>query len=157
MSLEDLITDRASMDVDRVKVLAKKALQDMTDEERAEWLSPMKGAYNYTDMNRVEEAVMYVAERLKAAGYIPVLPVARTWSVTDKPIQSDFVRYFGNVAALRDAIAVWGSTPETPSDITKFGANKANDLEKILIDVNQLLSNIAGAWFYSDDLYLAEV
>lgn len=153
----NLITDRTSQDVDRVRVLAAKALQDMTDEERAEWLSPMKGAYNYTDLNRVEEAVMYVAERLKEAGYIPVLPAVRTWSVADKPIQSDFVRYFGNVATLRDAIAVWESTPETPSDITKFDANKANDLEKILIDVNQLLSNIAGAWFYSNDLYLAEV
>jgi len=157
MSLENLITDRTSQDVDRVKLLAEKAWQDMTAEERTEWLSPMKGSYNYTDLNRVEEAVTFVAERLKKFGYLSFMPDARTWSADDVPTENDLFRYFGNVATLRRAVAVWASTPEAPSSIGVFGANEANALEQILVDVDLVLPRISQAWFYSGDLYSAEV
>jgi len=156
MSLEHLITDRASQDVDRVRVLAAKAWQDMTAEERAEWLSPLKGAYNYTDLNRVEEAVAYVSERLNEFGYLPFLPTTRNWSAGDIPNTSDLSRCFGNVAQLRRAITVWASTPYAPN-ANSFGANEANDLEQILVDVDLVLTRISQAWFYSGDLYSAEV
>ena len=81
----NLITDRTTQDVNRVKFLAAKAWQDMTEAERAEWLSPMKGAYNYTDLNRVEEAVAFVAGRLKEFGYLSTLPATRVWSAKDIP------------------------------------------------------------------------
>lgn len=157
MSLEHLITDRSAQDVDRVNILAAKAWQDMTAEERAEWLSPMKGSYNYTDLNRVEEAVTYVAQRLREFGYLTYLPVTRTWFADEIPAESDISRCFGNVATLRRALTVWESTPEAPSGMTGFGANEANDLEQILVDVDQILTRISQAWFYSGDLYAAEV
>jgi len=157
MSLEHLITDRASQDVDRVRVLAAKAWQDMTVEERAEWLSPLKGAYNHTDLNRVEEAVAYVAGRLSEFGYMPYQPSVRSWSSEDIPTESDLARYFGNVATLRQAVAVWASTPAAPNGISGFGANEANALERILVDVDVVLTRISQAWFFSGDLYSAEV
>lgn len=157
MSLEHLITDRTAQDVDRVKLLAEKAWQDMTAEERAEWLSPMKGSYNYMDLNRVEEAVAYVAGRLGEFGYLPYLPTTRNWSAEDIPNASDLATYFSNVAMLRSAIAVWASTPVAPSSIDGFGANEANALEQILVDVDLVLTRISQAWFYSGDLYSAEV
>lgn len=156
MSLEHLITNRTEQDVDRVKILAAKAWQDMTAEERTEWLSPMKGSYNYTDLNRVEEAVAYVGEQLARYGYLTYRPVVRSWSSEDIPTESDLARYFGNVAALRQAIAVWPSTPVVPGGAGKFGANEANALEQILVDVDQILTYISAAWFYSGDLYLAD-
>ena len=157
MSLENLITDRTAQDVDRVKILAAKAWQDMTAEERAEWLSPMRGAYNYTDMNRVGEAVAYVAGRLMEFGYLSFVPSARVWSAEDIPTESDLFQYFGNVSILRQAITVWESTPVAPGSINGFGANEANALEQILADVDQILTRISQAWFYSGDLYAAEV
>lgn len=157
MSLEQLITDRTAQDVDRVKVLAAKAWQDMTAEERNEWLSPLKGSYNYTDLNRVEEAVAYVAGRLSEFGYLPYQPNTRSWCAEDIPTASDIARYFGNVAMLRRTIAVWASTPVAPNNADDFGANEANALEQILVDVDQILTHISQAWFYSGDLYSAEV
>ena len=157
MSLEHLITNRTGQDVDRVKELAEKAWQDMTAEERAEWLSPLKGSYNYTDLNRVEEAVAYVAERLKEYGYLLNLPVTRPWFAEDIPTESDLSRYFGNVATLRKAITVWASTPPVPGSANGFDANRANDLERILVDIDQILTHISQAWFFSGDLYAAEV
>jgi hypothetical protein len=157
MSLEHLITDRTEQDVERVKTLAEKAWQDMTAEERAEWLSPMKGAYNYMDLNRVEEAVAYVAGRLKEYGYLPSLPLTRLWSREDIPNERDLARYFRNVLTLRNAIAVWANTPEAPSSINGFDAKKANDLEQILLDIDQIVNFMKDTWFYSGDLYSGEV
>ena len=157
MSLEHLITDRAAQDVDRVKILADKAWQDMTADERAEWLSPMRGSYNYTDLNRVEDAVSYVAERLKEFGYLLYVPVTRFWTSEDIPTENDLGQYFNNVAMLRRAVTVWASTPVAPSSIDGFGANEANALEQILIDVDLVLTRISQSWFYSSDLYSAEV
>ena len=77
MSLSHLITDRTTQDVECTKALQAKAWQDMTEEEKVEWLSPLKGSYNYTDLNRVEEAVAYVAGRLNEYGYLPSLPATR--------------------------------------------------------------------------------
>lgn len=157
VAMPRMITDRTAQDVDRVKVLAAKTWQDMTAEEQSEWLSPMKGSYNYTDLNRVEDAVAYVAGRLNEFGYLPYQPVTRSWSAEDIPNESDLAKYFGNVATLRRAIAVWASTPEAPSSINGFGVNEANALEQILVDVDLVLTRISQAWFYSGDLYSAEV
>lgn len=157
MILENLITDRTEQDVDRVEVLAAKAWQDMTEEEHAEWLSPMRGAYNYTDLNRVEEAVAYVAGRLVEFGYLRPAPELRVWSAEDIPTESDLFRYFGKVSTLREAITVWESTPNAPGSVVGFGANEANALEQILIDVDVVLTRISQAWFFSNDLYSGEV
>lgn len=157
MSLEHLITDRTEQDVDRVTTLAAKAWQDMTAEERAEWLSPMKGSYNYTDFNRVASAVAYVAQRLKEHGYLSFVPVSRTWSAEDIPTESELFQYFSNIAILRQAITVWASTPVVPDSISGFDVNRANDLEQILIDADQILTHISQSWFFSGNLYSAEV
>ena len=78
MSLSDfnLITDRTQADVDRYTELKDKSLRGMTDDEKAEWQTQLKGAYNFTDMNRVEAAVEDLANRLTEAGYI-VSPVIK--------------------------------------------------------------------------------
>lgn len=157
MNLEHLITDRTTADVDRVKYLAAKALQDMTAEERAEWLSPLKGSYNYTDLNRVEEAVAYVAGRLGEFGYLPEQPMIRYWSGEDIPNENDISRYLNNVATLRSAITVWASTPDAPNSTVNFDIYQANALEKILVDVDQILNHIRDSWYFSGDLYAAEV
>lgn len=60
----EMITDRSSSDVALAKSLIKKGFQNMTDNEKETFLSGMKGAYNYTDVNRVESVVSYLAERL---------------------------------------------------------------------------------------------
>lgn len=159
MIIENLITDRTLANVTAVSSLAEAIKAGTaTAEQVQQYLSVrQKGAYTHEDLNRVEEAVMYVAEKLKAFGYFPVLPVTRTWVVADKPNESDFVRYLGNVAMLRDAISVWASTPEAPNSMVGFDVRKANALEQILVDVDLLLTHISQGWFYSGDLYSAEV
>ena len=57
------------------------------------------------------------------------------------------------------------TTPDTPARIvaSSVGATDgltwsgANDIERILLDVEQLINNMAAAWYYSGDLYAGEV
>ena len=157
--LKNLITDRNASDTEGVKALAESIKAGTATEEQVRsYLDEIqKGAYTYRDLNRVEEAVAYVAGRLKEFGYLAVVPVTESWSVVDKPDERDFARYFGNVARLREAIAVWTHTPYAPTNVAGFDYNKANALEQILVDIDQILNLMKDAWFYSGDLYLAEV
>lgn len=155
----DLITDRTTADVDAVKSLAEAIKAGTaTDEQVREYLDALhKGAYTYRDLNRVENAVQYVAERLHEFGYLHVPPLVESWNVEDKPNEQDFTRYFANVAMLRNAITVWSSTPAAPSSVNGFDVDKANALEQILVDVDQILNHIQASWFYSGDLFSGEV
>lgn len=153
----NLITDRTAIDVERWKKLQEKGWQGLTEDERAEWVSPMKGSYNYTDMNRVESAVKHLSERLTANGYIFHPEVKTTWIVRDKPLQADMERYFQNVQTIRELLSVYSTTPQAPTVSKKFDYRMANDLEKILVDVNDLTNKMEQTWLYSDDIFIGEV
>lgn len=159
MMLDNLITDRTPADVEAVRTL-ETAIKTgtATEEQVQQYLNVhQKGAYTYEDLNRVEIAVAYVVERLSELGYRETLYTVPGWSMTDKPTEKDFTRYFGNVAQIRAMISVWPTTPEAPSSAIGFDIHKANALEQILVDVDQILDHIRDAWLYSGDLYSAEV
>ena len=157
MSLSNLITDRTQSDVFRWKELQAKGFAAMSAEERTEWLSPMRGSYNYTDMNRVEVAVEYVAERLREMGFFIDLSVKTTWEVNEIPSRNDIIRYYDNVAKLREVIPVYSTTPEAPTIEQKLSYREANALEQILFDIDELLSKMERAYFYSGEIYAMEV
>lgn len=50
----EMITDRSASDVLLAKNLIKKGFRNMTDDEKNSFLSGLKGAYNYSDVNRIE-------------------------------------------------------------------------------------------------------
>ena len=146
----NLITDRTQQDVDRWAELKAKGWQAMTDDEKAEWQTALKGSYNYTDMNRVENAVEYVANRLSAAGCVINPTVKKNWSGADIPTKSDLDRYMRNVADIRSALSVLSATPETPESMALLTWSTANDIEKILADVDwlidQMKANVNVGW-----------
>ena len=154
-----LITDRTLADVETVKELAEAIKNGVATEEQVQQYLTVhqKGAYTYEDLNRVEAAVAYVASRLTEFGYDPSIRPVKTWSMEDKPNKADLDRYFGNVALIRSAIAVFKSTPVAPNSAVGFDVNQANALEQILVDVDQILNKIQAAWFFLGDLYIGEI
>lgn len=157
--LENLITDRVLSDVEVVKALADAIKAGTATEEQVrQYLNVrQKGAYTHEDLNRVERAVAYVADRLREFGYPQTLLTISDWTVTDKPNEGDFSRYFNNVAQIRAAIRVLDTTPETPNSVIGFDVSKANALEQILVDVERLLNHIQASWLYVNDIYTGEV
>lgn len=153
----NLITDRSAADVERYLTLRNKGFANLTAAEKTEWLSNMKGAYNYTDLNRVEEAVQYVAEKLRERGYRVDIGTAKTWTMSDLPTMADMNRYLDNVRVIRGAFATLSTTPQVPMSIAGLTYKEANDIEQIIFDVNKLLENMINVWFFSGDLYSGEV
>lgn len=79
-----------------------------------------------------------------------------TWYEDDVPTASQMETYRGNIASLRAVIAVMTSTPEAPEAMRALNYVKANNIELILEDLDQLIINMTQAWFFSGDLYAGE-
>ena len=116
------------------------------------------GAYNHTDLNRVEQAFLYLQNKMNGEyGFNLALTIKTDWTKSDNITESNIEAYRQNVATIRSAITVTNDTPETPSTMRFLTARRANDIEKILKAVEVLLDNISAAWFYSNEIYSGEV
>ena len=124
-----------------------------------------KGTYKASDLNRVGAAMNYVADRLKAQGYDPHISPKTDWMDGEWVTPADEAVYLGDLAELRKQFAMLESTPEVPPRILATAINSgdgltygwANDIEKILMDIDALLTNIAAGWLYSGEIYSGEV
>ena len=66
-----LITDRSPADLQALRALLATPMADWTAEQLAQFNQAVsKGAYNYTDLNRVIAAMDDINERLTALGYV---------------------------------------------------------------------------------------
>lgn len=168
--IDTLIFDRTHADVEKLNQIKTRILTnglgELTDEEKAEYLSGMKGAYNYTDLNRVGQAVKYLADRLlslpdeldmyrEAMGVsddklyrIPynVSAVAVSpkidWKVSDIPLQSQMETYLKNIRTLKGIFELPDSSPDLPQTLEALDINGANSIEKVLYEVNTKLGEI---------------
>lgn len=115
------------------------------------------GFYGIEDLNRVGEAMYYVAERLRSCGWDIEVSPRTDWVLTDRATPSAAKRYLDNLRRLRSTLVLFATTPEAPSGETPFDALEANDIEKILIDIEDMVQRTQASYFYSGDLFAGEV
>lgn len=156
--LLNLVTDRTSADVQKVARYIAKGWAGMSEDERAEWLGGMKGAYNYIDLNRVGAAVEYITTRLNAAGYLVKTAPKQGWTLGAIPTSAEMSGYLGDVRALRDAVsdALPGTTPELPSSMERLDWRGANAIEQVLLDVNAVIDRINARSVYAGEFFAGE-
>lgn len=155
----ELITDRTLADVSRWLTLRDKGYARMTEEERAEWSSGMKGAYNSSDLNRVGEALNYLRDRLAAARYISSTEfIAKTdWTEANIPTPKEIENYLRYVSIIREALAQFATTPPVPEYSGGLDYQEANNIEQILVDVDRLITNMQAHRYYCGELFSGEV
>lgn len=148
--IDTLIYDRTPSDTARAAYL--NGLWDPetggwkgTDAELAEWLEGPKGAYNATDLNRVAAALQYLSDRLNGYGYAVTVSPKADWTVGDIPTQAQLQAYLKDVAAIRGALELFGTTPQVPEDMVGLTWQEANDIEKILADVEAVMDRVVSA------------
>lgn len=177
--LDTLVTDRTRADVQRLAALNAIGWERMTADERGEWMlgktEPLaddsgeqlydinleellvrvglqKGAYNASDLNRVGEACEYVVNRLNSLGGFNLHINAKTdWQREDIPTPAQMQTYLDNVSTIRAAYSVLA--PQVPSDMEHLTFEEANDIEKILIAVDELLERVLQSFVYSGMVY----
>ena len=96
-----------------------------------------KGAYNYSDVNRVEGAVAEIAEK-----YGLSLETKTDWGVWDEPKEADLSRYISNVVAIRNACPSKSILPAVPSRMNKLTYETANTIEEILDVANKSADSV---------------
>lgn len=130
----------------------------ITDRTRADVENKTnKGFYNASDLNRVGAAVQYVAERFAAQGYAVTVSPKKDWLASDIPTASELETYRQNIVTLRALLAVLPTTPEAPDSMAGLTYTEANSIERILLDLDTLLTNAARAWYQSGEIYAGEV
>lgn len=173
--IDTLIFDRTQADVDRVYALKQKiltgGLTSLTAEEKAEYMGGMRGAYNATDLNRVGQAVSYLADRftdlpgeletyreekgvaddeLYHVPYDPstvVVSPKQNWTVADIPTNSQVQIYLNNLLVLRRQLVLPADAPMVPTSLNNLTFDTANQIEYLLWLVNAALVEV------ENDLY----
>ena len=84
-----------------------------------------KGAYNYSDLNRVERAVAEISELANLG-----LATKTDWSMWDIPTSSDMERYLDNVETIKNHFGIGIELPESMNHLT---VESANNIEKVLV------------------------
>ena len=161
----EMITDRSASDVLLAKNLIKKGFQNMTEAEKNSFLSGLKGAYNYSDVNRVETAIKYLVDTMlqiyeqniqlaKELGVswesiydVPYNPedyknivIKNDWKINDifsKAYRIDFLNKIFHV--LSSLIDIPG---DFPTSFDGFDYKKANIIEKSMEDFNVALADL---------------
>ena len=134
----NLVYDRTAQDVETART------------QRGTTLTPLKGCYNITDLNRVEAAVKTLAAALTSAGYpVEIAPVLkgskaedREWQEGDVLYRPQWTTYLENVQRLRDAYYTLAETGELPAPEDKLEYTGANTIEKVLADIDLLLDGM---------------
>lgn len=83
-----------------------------------------KGAYNYSDLNRVERAVEEISDRVGLN-----LTTKTNWVMWDLPTETEMSRYLGNIATIKEHFAIDISIP---TSMNNFTYEYANNIELIL-------------------------
>ena len=87
-----------------------------------------KGAYNYSDLNRVERAAAELSEL-----YGLNLKTKTDWGMWDVPQKSDMERYITNVRKIRQACLDPNIVAVTPDTMNGLNFHDANNIEEILL------------------------
>lgn len=95
-----------------------------------------KGAYNYSDLNRVERAVAEISDILGLG-----LTTKTDWGMWDIPTASEMERYLNNVAVLRQQVVDDTSVPTLPTSMNNLTYTDANNIELVLNAVYEQLTS----------------
>lgn len=115
--------------------------------------------YDWRDMDRVAEAMEYVAARLHSFGW-DVMITPQHFTREDFPTETVFELYIEQLRRLHDTLALFRTTPPVPGVSRArpyMTVQEANDIEKILLDIEDTLQRTEAVYYYSGDVFAGEV
>ena len=145
----ECILDRTQEDVDAVKELTEAMLSGELSEENYEaFLKEMKGALNYSDLDRIEFNLNILKDLF--APYVPI-----NYYSMDRdyiPRRPYFVNLLKNVQIVRDTMYILSTTPQVPSLPLSWYYNW-NDIEQIIYDVYWMYRRFERNFYYCGEIY----
>lgn len=159
--INELVYNRTQADVDRVYTLKNKILTGglaaLSAEEKAEYLAGMKGAYNYTDFNRLGEAIAYLVERMKELDIHDRSIIPKVdWVMGDTPTQSQVSNLLSCLTKLRAKLSLPDDAPSVPNSLDNLVYQTANEMELLLWMIDQRITQTSAAFRYSGTMYCGQ-
>ena len=141
------ITDRTTLDIDKLQEYDEIGYKNLTTEQKNEWLSGMKGALNSSDLNRIESNQQYIFTLLSNQ-YI--LTFKTNWLMTDFVEDSDENRILMNLKTLMQPFN-FEEEPQVPEKPLNY-FEKINQIENIILQMyNKYYSKIKYYEFQTDN------
>lgn len=154
--MKTLVTDRTQADASYAEKLYKKLWSDFTEQERADFNAGLKGSYKASDLNRVGTALITVRDRLRTHGIDVPADVREDYAadeVLDKAVMDSYIK---SANAVHDAVE--NSAPQPPAEIDGLDWAGANNIEKTIIAVDDVLESREVGWVYADaELYAGDM
>lgn len=153
-----LITDRVQSDVDRVNELTQKISTNTASiDEIAEWFAGMKGAYNATDIVRVNTAMEYINDWMLDAGYSSgFVDQGITWDMEHIQTIDEMNTYLNNDKNISSVFPL-SDAPSLPESLVCFTFVGANAIEKVLVLTDRIYPLLKRSPFFSGEIYCGEV
>ena len=111
----------------------------------------------YIEEFRVSNTAIWTGNFTPPSGPYQQYKYDNRWYPEDIPTESQMSQFLRNLAAIKSAISVLSTTPDAPSSMAFFNYVGANNIEKILLDVDFLIENMRRSWYYSGEIYSGEV
>ena len=95
-----------------------------------------KAYISYLDLNRIEQACDYLAD------LFGISIETKTWLISDFRTDAEMERIRNNLTLLKNAYYDVPKMTAVPLKITYTSINQANDIERILFELNQLYEDV---------------
>lgn len=154
--MKTLVTDRTQADASYAESLYKKTWANFTEQEKADFAAGLKGAYKASDLNRVGTALITIRDRLRTHD-IDVPAEVREDYGSDEVLDKDIMdAYIESANAVYDAVV--NPAPRPPAKINDLDWEGANNIEKTIIAVDDMLESREVGWVYADaELYAGDM
>ena len=141
-----MIFDRTQNDVGTAIRLRKEKVQTFQELSENEVATLEKGTLTINTLNRIEEKQEDLKGILNDMGYWNTPITNKVWGENDIFNVVDFQRILDNTNVLRQAFFVYKDTPNTPP--ISYYWDDINALEKILYDLDVMISNVKADYRY---------
>ena len=106
----------------------------------------LKGCLNVTDLNRIEENIAYLADKLEAYSY-PANVSTRPWDRGGVPTQRDVLRIVENIKSILNSFYSPNNAPALPNKMSSY--EDINAIEENLYLIKVLLDGMEGSFVVS--------
>jgi hypothetical protein len=158
--IDELITNRTEEDLEElravVSLIKSNGFNALSEAQKEKYNGGMRGAYTHVDLNRVGNAIKYIAERMSylqseidsyrvekgiSEDNIYKIPYNENdisvspktdWKKTDLFWGDADTVYIKDLENIKSIIIIPKDAPEIPESLSKMSFNVANDIEKLL-------------------------
>ena len=150
-----MIFDRTQNDVDTAMILRNTKVKKFETLTESEIATLEKGTLTINTLNRIETKQEELKNLFNEMGYWNTPTTNKTWGENDIFNVDEFQRILDNTNVLRNAFFVYKETPNTPP--ISYYWDDINALEKILYDLDVMISNVKADYRYCGEFECGEL